>query len=136
MAAIHAASFPPAEQWNEAAIAAQLGLPGTFGLLDPAGGMVLVRTVLDEAEILTIAVHPASRRQGRGGALLAAAEARAAACGAATMYLEVAENNAAARGIYEAAGYVPAGRRRRYYPGGVDALVMRRGLTGAAAGGG
>jgi ribosomal-protein-alanine N-acetyltransferase len=136
MAAIHAGSFPPAERWGEAAIAAQLGLPGTFGLLAPAGGLVLARVVADEAEILTLAVLPEMRRQGRGRALLAAAAARAAACGAAVMYLEVAEDNAAAKAMYAAAGYVPVGRRPGYYPGGAAALVLRKRLIPAAAGGG
>ena len=59
------------EAWSAAAIAAQLALPGTFGLIDPAGGMVLARVAADEAEILALAVAPPARRQGRGAALLA-----------------------------------------------------------------
>ena len=83
----------------------------------------------DEAEILTIAVAPAAHRQGIGAALLAAAMAQAALRGAAAMFLEVAEGNAAARALYAAAGFRQSGRRRRYYPDGADALVLRRSLN-------
>jgi ribosomal-protein-alanine N-acetyltransferase len=136
MAAIHAAAVPDGEAWDAGAIARQLALAGTFGLLDPEGGMVLARVAADEAEILALAVIPQARRQGRGAALLAAAEQRAAAGGARVMYLEVAEHNGAARALYARAGYVPAGRRRGYYRDGSDALVMQKPLSPAAATGG
>ena len=132
LAALHAAAFRPEEQWEAEAIRVLLDLPGGFGLLRPGAGFVLARVAADEAEILTLAVAPAARRQGHGGALLAGAMAAAAARGASAMFLEVAEHNAAARGLYAAAGFAEAGRRRRYYPDGSDALVLRRWLIGAA----
>jgi len=136
MTAVHAAAMPAGEAWDAAAFGVQLGLPGVFGLLDVRGGMVLARVAADEAEILALAVVPAVCRQGLGAALLAAAEARAAAGGAVTMFLEVAERNVAARALYADAGYVFAGRRRGYYPDGGDALVLRKRLSPAAAAGG
>ncbi len=111
----------------------QLGLPGSFGLLDGRGGMILARVAGDEAEILTLAVMPDSRRQGLGAALLMAAINQAAGCGAGALFLEVAEHNEAARGLYEAAGFHPVGRRRGYYPDGTDALVLRAELSPCAA---
>jgi ribosomal-protein-alanine N-acetyltransferase len=128
LAAIHATAFPPAEHWNEAAIAAQLVLPGGFGFLDPAGAMVLGRMAADEAEILALAVMPALRRTGRGRALLAAAESHAVAAGGRVVYLEVSQANAPARALYASAGYREVGRRSRYYPDGSDALVLARPL--------
>ena len=132
MAAIHAACFPPRERWGADAMALQLAQPGGFGLIDPAGAMLLARLAADEAEILTLAVAPPARRQGRAAALLAAAAAHAGAAGTRAIYLEVAADNAAARALYSQAGYVEVGRRRRYYAGGSDALVLRRDLTAAA----
>jgi ribosomal-protein-alanine N-acetyltransferase len=132
MGEIHAACFPPAERWGADAMALQLGQRGAFGLIDPAGGMLLARVAADEAEILTLAVVPAARRQRRASALLAAAAARAAAAGARAMFLEVAAANTPARSLYAAAGFVEVGRRRRYYANGSDALVLRRELTAAA----
>ena len=133
MAALHASVFPPAERWAAATFATQLALPGVFGVLAGAEGMVLARCAADEAEILTLAVVPAARRAGRGAALLRAAQARAQARGARKMFLEVATGNLAARALYEAAGYTQVGRRPRYYGDGSDALVFSRKLTPGAA---
>jgi ribosomal-protein-alanine N-acetyltransferase len=133
LAAIHAACFPPAEQWGEAAIATQLILPGGFGLFDPAGGMLLGRMAADEAEILALAVIPGRRRQGLGRTLLAAAEATVRAAGGRVVFLEVACTNAPARALYTAAGYREIGRRTRYYRDGGDALVLARPLRPGAA---
>jgi ribosomal-protein-alanine N-acetyltransferase len=139
LAAIHAAAFRDAEAWSAAVIAGQLAHPACFALIDPAGGMLLARVAADEAEILTLGVAPAARRGGIGRGLVAAAMRRAAAAGAATMFLEVASTNTPARALYEAAGFVRVGRRARYYANGGDALVLRAELVtdppGAAAAG-
>ncbi|MCW3474635.1 GNAT family N-acetyltransferase [Limobrevibacterium gyesilva] len=132
MAEIHAASFPPGERWGIDAMALHLSLPGTFGMIDPQGGLVLARIAADEAEILTLAVAPPARRQGRARALLDAAAGRAAAAGARALYLEVSTANAPALALYAAAGFVEVGRRPRYYADGSDALVLRRGITSGA----
>jgi ribosomal-protein-alanine N-acetyltransferase len=129
LAAIHAQAFPPREAWGEDAFALQLALPGVFGLLDPRGGMILTRVSADEAEVLTLAVAPEVRRQGVAGALLTGAMAAAREQAAMTMVLEVAVGNAAARALYERAGFVEAGRRPRYYADGSDALIMRVSLA-------
>ena len=129
MAAIHATAFPLGERWGATAFASQLALPGSLGLIDPAGGLILARVAADEAEILTLAVMPQLRRRGIGRALVAEAAAQSAARGAAAMFLEVARSNAAALTLYAAAGFEPVGERRRYYPDGEDALVLRRNLA-------
>ncbi len=139
MAQIHAASFPPGETWGPDAIALQLGLPGTFGLLCPQGGvirgMILCRIAGDEAEILTIAVHPSRRQRGIGTLLLREALCKAAHLGADRVFLEVAERNEPARALYSAAGFRDVGRRPRYYADGADALIFRADLTPCAAAG-
>jgi ribosomal-protein-alanine N-acetyltransferase len=129
LAAIHAMAFPPHEAWGEDAIALQLAMPGVLGLLHARGGMILIRVTEDEAEVLTLAVAPEARRQGVAGALLAAAMAAAREQAARTMVLEVAIGNAAARALYERAGFVEAGRRPRYYADGGDALILRARLS-------
>lgn len=129
LAALHAAAFPPAERWGADAIALMLEMPGTFVVHQPGQGFVLARVAAEEAEILTLAVHPDARRRGHGATLLAGAMAGAAARGATAMFLEVAEGNAAARALYAAAGFAEVGRRRRYYPDGGDALVLKRSLN-------
>lgn len=131
LAAVHAACFPAGEAWAEEDFATQLALPGVFGWLDPAGGLVLARVTGEDAEVLTLGVMPAARRRGHGRALLAAALTEAAMRGARVMFLEAAAENAAALGLYAAAGFAVVGRRARYYPGGADAVVMRRELSPA-----
>jgi len=112
LAALHAEAFET--PWDAASLTALLDSPGVFAVEQP-DGFILIRVVADEAEILTLAVRPAARRNGLGGRLVEAAVVRAAAHGAARMFLEVAEDNVAARALYARAGFVEAGRRRGYY---------------------
>ena len=125
MATIHAAAFPPREAWGEDAIWLQLALPGAFGLIDDRGGMLLGRVAADEAEVLTVAVVPALRRQGVATALLRTAKRVATLRGGQTMFLEVATGNTAALALYASEGFAEVGRRRCYYADGSDALVLR-----------
>ena len=99
--------------------------PGPVGRLD---GFVLMRAVAGEGEILTLCVRPACRGRGIGRRLLDAALAHMLARGAGEIFLEVAEDNRTAIGLYRAAGFETTGRRRNYYAGEgppKDALVMR-----------
>ena len=127
IAGMHRISF--AEPWDEAAMAGLLAMPGAFGLLaaDEAPlGFILCRTAADEAEVLTLMVLPPYRRSGLGGRLLEAACAQAASAGAARMFLEVAADNAAGLALYAARGFLPVGRRPRYYGGRIDALILEK----------
>ncbi len=140
LAALHAEAFPPAQRWGAEAIALLLGLPGHFALLaaeaDSPLGFVMGRTAAGEAEVLTLAVRPEARRGGLGGGLMRALLAEASAAGATDLFLEVAETNLPARALYTGLGAIEAGRRRRYYPDGGDALVFRLPISppGAVAG--
>ena len=136
LAIIHAFAFPEAEAWGPDAIALTLGLPGAFGFLRRGAGMILARVAAEEAEVLTLAVSPGTRRQGLGLALLRAAMAEAAQRGAAALFLEVSTSNAAARRLYARAGFAEVGLRPSYYADGSDALVLRAPLSAAGAAGG
>jgi len=125
LAEIHRCAFPPAEMWSEAALAAQLRAPGGYGFVAEAGGFILARVIVEEAEVLTLAVLPDLRRRGIATALLAAAVAEAARRGADRMLLEVSDRNEAARALYAAAGFAAVGLRRAYYADGADALILR-----------
>jgi [ribosomal protein S18]-alanine N-acetyltransferase len=128
LAVLHAAAFPAPAAWGSDAITLLLAMPGGFGLWLPEQGFVLARAIAGEAEILTLAVVPAARRQHVGSTLLDAAMAQAEARGARAMLLEVAAGNAAALALYHRLGFAQTGRRRRYYSDGADALVLRRTL--------
>lgn len=88
-------------------------------------GYVICSFVLDEVELLALAIRPEARRRGAGSALLRAAIAGARAESARRVLLEVARDNAAARRLYERAGFVVFNVRRGYYRAtGQDALEM------------
>ena len=130
LAVLHAACFE--ERWDEAALASLLAMPGVHGLLAEAAeplGFVLLRVAADEAEIISIGVHPAARRLGIGRRLLKAAEAAAAAAGAERLFLEVAADNFQALGLYSALGFTEIGRRAKYYrriESAMDAHVLAK----------
>ena len=88
-------------------------------------GFIVYRTTLDEAEIITIGVHPDARRTGIGIALLGVMEADLKKNGVKHIFLEVAADNTPARALYEQNGFVQIGVRPRYYDG-VDAIMMRK----------
>lgn len=128
-------SFDPrfGEAWTASQCAGLLPLGGVWLTLARDGeelaGFALARIVLDEAELLLLAVRDGRQRQGIGGALLADFAVKAMARGAGRLHLEVREGNPAAR-LYEKAGYSLAGRRREYYRGQdgrrYDALTLSK----------
>jgi ribosomal-protein-alanine N-acetyltransferase len=130
MAAVHAEAFD--HPWDAAAFAELMGGPGVFGLL--AGetaplGLILCRIAADEMEVLTIGVARAARRRGVARLLMTGALEAARETGAASAFLEVADDNVSAVALYAGLGFRRAGVRRGYYDRGAggraDALVMR-----------
>lgn len=134
LAALHASAF--AAPWDANAIAALLAQQGVFAVERP-DGFILMRVVADEAEVLTLAVRPSARLKGLGRELTAEGLAGAGALGARRAFLEVAEDNAAARALYARLGFTEVGRRRDYYGGNDgrrrDALVLALNFPGPAS---
>lgn len=126
-------AFDPAfgEAWTRGQCAGIMGLGGVWLLLarreGAAAGFALSRIVLDEAELLLLAVQPVQRRFGVGRALLTAVVDEARARGAARLHLEMRDGNPAGH-LYRGAGFQEIGRRRRYYRGGdgssFDAITL------------
>jgi ribosomal-protein-alanine N-acetyltransferase len=134
LAAVHAQAF--ATPWTALEMVELFDTPGVSGLLVVEGdplGMMLWRTVVDEAEILTIATAPRARRRGLARAMVEAAVGRARGKGVTAMFLEVAVDNLAAIALYRSLDFREVGTRPGYYDRGalgqVDALVMRRTLN-------
>ena len=103
---------------------------GLCGKAAPAIGFAIWRLAADEAEILSLGVAPKDRGKGVAATLLKAVVDGARSAGARILFLDVAADNAAARRLYERAGFRPVGRRRGYYRNGANALVMRLTLCG------
>ena len=90
-------------------------------------GFIVWRATLDEAELITIGVAPDARRTGIAAAMMGIMEGELKKSGVKSVFLEVAENNAPARKLYEQNGYVQIGVRPKYYDG-IDAIMMKKDL--------
>lgn len=132
MARLHAAAFHETRAWSETEFATLLDSGNAFHVGD-ARAFAIGRVIADEAELLTLATDPASRRRSLGKACLNAIVHEARNRGATTLFLEVASDNAAAVALYRSAGFKTTGRRRDYYKRhdgqAADALVMRLSLN-------
>ncbi|KAA1428029.1 ribosomal-protein-alanine N-acetyltransferase [Nocardioides antri] len=125
----------PLDPWSENLLTEGVGgrLPTTTYLVadrdEVLVGYAAVSVVQDVAELQRIATVGSARRTGVATALLAAAEAHAAAGGVDRLLLEVREDNAVARAFYARAGFAEIARRPRYYRDGTDAVVLERFVT-------
>ncbi|WP_294355442.1 ribosomal protein S18-alanine N-acetyltransferase [uncultured Sphingomonas sp.] len=114
------AAFDPryGEAWTRAQCVGILTMPGVWLTLARMEGEVvgfaLVRAIMDEAELLLIAVAPSARRRGVAGALMRSMLAECRGRGVKRVHLEVRANNAAIA-LYCAQGFTKAGERRDYY---------------------
>jgi ribosomal-protein-alanine N-acetyltransferase len=132
LARIHAASF--SDPWDAHVIRDFLRSPEVVGVIagDPPTAFGLCRRIVDEAEVLTLAVAPEHRRRGVGAMLVEAMADWARRTGAEALFLEVARDNEAGLALYRSAGFSEVGVRRAYYSrptGAMDALVLRRELN-------
>jgi len=122
------------EAWTAAQCTGVLTMPGAQLLIarspEPTG-FALIRTVIDEAELMLLAVAPEVRGRGIGTSLLQHSIQVATQLRATSYFLEVRSDNAAVA-FYENAGLRQVGVRRDYYRGADgtrrDALTYRLSL--------
>jgi ribosomal-protein-alanine N-acetyltransferase len=135
LAALEAACFT--HPWTEAQMAEEVATPPPGGVLvlegpqsagGPPGGLqayCAFRLVLDEMQVMTLAVAPAARRRGLARWLLRFAMRKAARAGARRALLELRAGNRAALALYASLGFRHLGVRREYYREPVeDALTL------------
>ena len=125
LANLHAQCFPH-RPWGASEFA-DLKKSGCE-IIASQNGFIVWRTVADTAEIVTIGVAPDARRTGIAAAMLGIMEKDVKEQGVTRIILDVAENNAAARALYEQFGYKIDGRRPKYYDGTTDAILMSKQL--------
>ena len=145
--AVMEAAFDPAygEAWNRRQVADALTLSSTHALVVDAqgavmpdgpaaaapAGFVLTRHVLDEEELLLIAVVPGARRRGVGAALIEHLFSAARRRGVAKIFLEMRRGNPAVQ-LYHKFGFEPIGERRNYYRMAngerIDAITFARAI--------
>lgn len=134
LSALHGAHF--ARGWDVMEFHALLAdrhvvADGLFrGRVEAPIGFAISRAVLDEAEVLTIAVARAHQGRGLGRRLFEAHLGELDRRGVKSVFLEVEEDNGAALRLYRACGFRETGRREAYYRKADGtaraALVMRR----------
>lgn len=132
VSALHSRLFD--ESWSESSIKSLLEHPASTSLIAVAGdpktikGFIIAQLAADEAEIVSIGVAPDWQRAGLGTRLIEGLMRASKKGEAARIFLEVAEDNVAARALYEKLGFKETGRRKGYYkrPMGppADALVL------------
>lgn len=130
IAQLHKQLFDP--PWDEAGIRALLDHPASTAFAAMIGnpksaiGFIMGQIAADEAEVLSIGVAKEWQRKGIGRRLVDGLARAVKKAEGKSIFLEVAEDNPAALGLYRRLGFTETGRRKGYYarPGGkaVDAL--------------
>ena len=121
------------DPWSEKSIATELECRLSCWLVaveeDTVIGYVGSQTVIDESDMMNLAVHPDHRRKGVAEALVDALCAALRQKGSKGLTLEVRVSNEPAISLYEKMGFSQAGRRPNYYRNPrEDALILRKTL--------
>lgn len=128
----HGAPHWTSTTWGQVMDSATIGEQRNILVAESAEGLVgfgVVGIAADQAEIESLAVIPAARRQGIGRSLCEALMQWAGMRGASRALLEVRMSNRTARALYESLGFHEVAVRRDYYrEPDEDGLVMARTL--------
>ena len=119
------------DPWSENSIASELDNKLAFWLVasdgDRVAGYIGSQTVMDETDMMNVAVHPDFRRQGIAEALVNALVEDLQKMGSHSLTLEVRASNVPAISLYEKLGFSEIGRRKNYYRNPrEDALILRK----------
>ena len=119
------------DPWSERSIETELSCRLSVWLValegDKVVGYVGSQTVIDESDMMNIAVHPDFRRRGIAEALVAELEAALRQRGSRALTLEVRDSNAPAIALYEKLGFAQVGLRKNYYRNPKeDARILRK----------
>ena len=114
--------------WDEASVRSELTNQLALWLVALDGGQVVgyvgSQTVLQEADMMNIAVADSHRRQGIARKLV---EELIRQLDAYQLTLEVRQSNAAAISLYDAMGFAQVGLRKNYYQKPKEnALILRK----------
>ena len=119
------------DPWSENSIASELNNQLALWLTAMEGerlaGYIGSQTVLDETDMMNVAVHPDFRRKGIAESLVNALVEQLKANGSRCLTLEVRASNMPAIALYEKLGFSEIGRRKNYYRNPrEDALILRK----------
>ncbi len=104
----------------------RLVLVGSEDLETSPAGFLVAQHLAPEWELENIVVASTYRRKGLGKRLLNELVAAAKKTNSTAVFLEVRESNAAARTLYEKAGFAQSGRRKSYYTNPSEDAILYR----------
>ena len=119
------------DPWSEKSVASELTNPLSCWFVavenDHVAGYVGSQTVLDETDMMNIAVHPDYRRRGVAEQLLIRLVTELKVRGSRCLTLEVRASNEPAKNLYAKLGFKEVGRRKNYYRNPREnALILRK----------
>lgn len=119
------------DPWSQRSVASELENPLALWLVWEEDGQVLgyvgSQTVLDETDMMNVAVSAQARRRGIAQALVEDLCDRLRQRGSRCLTLEVRASNAPAIALYEKLGFRQVGRRPNYYSHPKeDGLILRK----------
>ena len=105
--------------WSENSVASELSDRLCLWLVAEEDGVVCgyvgSQTVLDETDMMNIAVRPDCRRRGIAAALIGELVSQLKERGSHILRLEVRQSNGPAIALYETMGFTQLGLRKNYY---------------------
>ena len=119
------------DPWSENSIASELNSPLSLWLValdgETVAGYVGSQTVMDESDMMNVAVHPDFRKQGIATDLIVELVEELRKMGSRCLTLEVRVSNETAISVYRKLDFVEVGRRKNYYRNPrEDALILRK----------
>jgi ribosomal-protein-alanine N-acetyltransferase len=119
------------DPWSEKSIASELENRLSLWLVAEEDGAVLgyvgSQTVMDETDMMNIAVDPEHRRRRIAAWLIDALISELRQKGSRCLTLEVRESNLPAAKLYESMGFAQIGLRKNYYRNPREnALILRK----------
>lgn len=115
--------------WSENSIRSELDNPLSLWLVAESNGAVCgyvgSQTVLEESDVMNVAVLDSARGAGIGSALMRELMLQLKGLGSEKLTLEVRASNLPARGLYAKLGFTEVGVRKNYYRDPKeDALIL------------
>ena len=119
------------DPWSENSVASELNNPLSLWLVAVDGervaGYVGSQTVMEESDMMNVAVHPDYRKQGIATALIVGLVEELHKRGSRCLTLEVRASNETAISVYRKLDFQEVGRRKNYYRNPrEDALILRK----------
>ena len=119
------------DPWSANSIVSELENKLAFWLVategDRVAGYIGSQTVMEETDMMNVAVHPDYRRKGIAEALVNDLVENLKKMGSHCLTLEVRASNVPAITLYEKLGFSEIGRRKNYYRNPrEDALILRK----------